>query len=1318
MTAGDLPLTPYQESLFFLHRLAPENPFYTNGVALRLRGPLDVPALRRALDDVLDRHPALRATFDLVAGTPVQRIGSPVRLEVRDLRHLPAADRAAAAIAHATQEARRPFDLRTGPAFRPSLAVLGAAEHVLSLVAHHIVSDGPSVAVVVGDLAQRYGFHRGHLQGGHAQGRRAAGPAPLSYPEYCRRSARPDEATRHRLQRDLAYWHEQLHGADLTVDLLTDRPRPVARARTGDSVVADLPAGLLAAARRLCAGLGVSMFVLLLASFRTLLAQQTGRHDLLIATTISRRTRPELRRLVGYFVNPVLVRTPLRAASPFTELLAAERRSTLGALGHAAVPFAEVVRALGAPRRGGTDAMFQVLFDFQDHRPEQAMLDAFTCHDLTAGIVELDTATAPVDLALCAADRGDGVRLTYRYDSELFDRDTVEALARRHRMLLDAVLEAPQQPVSAHPLLTRDEREATLRHGRGRPAPGPGDTTIHQLFEDRVDAAPGAVAVADAARALTYGQLERLANAGAHRLRRAGLRPGELCVVWSNRLDVATVVALLAVLKAGGAYLAFDPDHPVQRWAPEIDRLGLRFATGPQPPAAATTAVELPTRADTLRTGEEGRVPRLGGGARLAYGICTSGSTGRPKVVGITHAGAVNFLRWACGRFSADDLACVLATTPPLFDCPLFELFTPLCSGGTAVLAGSPLQLRKLAAAHPISLVSTVPATMTELLRGGRLPDSVRAVNLAGEPMPRDMPGEVFAASRAERVGNFYGPSETTTYTTGRLHLRTGEPHPAPGPGVASRSVIGRPIDNVAVYVLDGDRLLPPGAPGELCIGGAGVGIGYLGDPARTAASFVPDPFATEPGARMYRTGDRARWLTDGTLEFLGRMDRQLKIRGIRVEPADVEVVLRAHPAVRDAAVVPGGTSGSGAAELVAFVLPADPDGTGTDLTDHLVTRLPRHLLPRSVTWLPAFPLTANGKLDRDALPAGARPARRTLLPGPTGFVEQAVVDIFRLVLGCADVGRSDDFFERGGDSLRAIAVLAAVADELGVDVALESFLASPTVDGLAALIERDWTPGPRGSLAALRPAGTGPPLFFVHGGSGDLGFLYSLCAAVDFDRPVYGLRSSGLDGWGSPLDTVERMAEAYLREMRQVAPSGPYLLAGNCMGGLVAYELAQRLTRDGATVAFLGLVNTVVPEDGSCRAEQAGAAGESLVEHRLAALRHQYEALGGGYLIDRDLDSATGDRPSFFRRWIQVALGNEQAGDSYRPTGYDGDVHFFTDEPPERHVQRWAPLVLGAIHVHRFPPSGAPLAARGDLGTRLRECLEQSTAARSGALG
>jgi len=1309
--ADDLPLTPYQESMFFLHRLAPENSFYTNGVALRLRGPLDVPALRRALDDVLCHHPALRATFDLAAGRPVQRIGAQVRLRMLEVSHLAGSERLAAAIEHATQEARRPFDLQVGPAFRPSLAALGTEDHLLSLVAHHIVSDGPSVLLIVRDLAEAYDVHSGH-----AARRRLV--SPHSYEEYCHRSSTPDSATRTRLQRDLAYWRDQLHGADLTTELLTDRPRPVVRSRSGDRIVVDLPSDLVAAARRLCAESRVSMFVLLLASFRALLAQQTGQHDLLIATTVSRRTRPELRHLVGYFVNPVLVRTPLRPGLSFTELLADERRSTLGALSHAAVPFAHVVRALRPPRIDGVDPMLQVLFDFQDLQSEEVMLGAFTRHDLAAGIIDLDTATAPVDLALCAGDRGDSVRLTYRYDSELFDRGTVETVMRRHRLMLQAVLGAPQQPVSAHSLLTTGEREGVLRSSRGRQIVGSDETRIHELFENSVDATPDAVALVDGERVLTYVQLERLVNAGAHRLRRAGVRPGELCVVWTNRLDVDTVIALLAVVKAGGAYLAFDPDHPTQRWAPEVRRLGLRFAVGPQPPVAAMTAVELPPDPDALRTDDdEGRPPVLGRGSYPAYAISTSGSTGRPKVVGIGHAGAINFLRWARKQFSAEELACVLATTSPLFDCPLFELLTPLCSGGTAVLATSPMQLRSLAEVHPISLVSTVPSTMTALLCGGRLPDSVRTVNLAGESMPGDMPGRIFAASRVERVLNLYGPSETTTYATGQVHLRPGKPWPATGPGVASRSVIGRPIDNVAAYVLDGDQLVPPGVAGELCIGGAGVGIGYLGDPGRTAASFVPDPFATDPGARMYRTGDRARYLSNGTVEFLGRMDRQLKIRGIRVEPADVEAVLREHPAVRGAVVVPIGDAGTCVDGLNAFVLPADPDATDTDLTAHLVARLPRHLIPRYITWLDELPLTANGKLDRRALSVVERSVRDTPLPGPTGFIEHAVLDIFRFVLGCADIGRSDDFFDRGGDSLLAVTVLASVADELGVDVPVESFMANPTVEGLATLVELDWIPRPRGSLAAVQPIGAGPPLFFVHGGSGELGFLYSLCAAIDFDRPLYGLRSRGLDGWGSPLDTIERMADAYLSEVRQVAPTGPYLLAGNCMGGLVAYEMAQRLTQDGADVAFLGLVNTVVPEGGACHPPEAGAAGvESLVEHRLAALRHQYEALGGGHLIDRDVESATGARPSFFRRWIQVAVGNEQASDSYQPTAYNGDVHFFTDESSERHREQWAPLVLGAIHIHQLSPHPAQLAARHDLGIRLRECIEQVSGARTGA--
>jgi len=686
----------------------------------------------------------------------------------------------------------------------------------------------------------------------------------------------------------------------------------------------------------------------------------------------------------------------------------------------------------------------------------------------------------------------------------------------------------------------------------------------------------------------------------------------------------------------------------------------------------------------------------------------------------------------------------VLATTTPVFDCTLFELFAPLSWGGTAVLAESALGLTAMAEETPVTLLSTVPSVMAELLRRIVIPSSVETVNLAGENLADSLPRRIFQSSNVKRIYNFFGPSETTTYATGLMITRESAMRSAEVgdrvAGIAGRgspSIIGRPVGNVSVYVMEDGEPVPIGVPGELCIGGKGVGRGYLNQPGLTATRFVPDPFSSFPGSRLFRSGDLARYLPDGNLQFLGRSDRQVKIRGIRVELSEIEAALCRHPGV-DTAVVdlheprehvvtaavdsvdsgwegPGRPGNPSPQELVGYVVPRSAGVDPKQLREFVARQLPRYMVPTCITLIDALPLTANGKIDRRALPTPVGESGRSGLRGPASYLELALLEAWQSVLGHADIGRDDDFFDLGGHSLLLLALLSAIYEQLGVEVSVETFVANPTIDLLARAIREQWRPVPRGTIVRVSPSGDGAPLFFVHGGSGDIAFLHALAGKVPLGRPVYGFRSVGRDGCQQPDATVSAMAARYLQELKQVTPSGPYLLAGNCMGGLVAYEMAQRLLVEGGEVAFLGLVETMIPDIRACHPydvgfNEVGDGGdvERLVDHRLRALRQEYAAIGAHGVIDHDLSNRSMDGlPPFFYRWVEVSVRNDLAAQAYVPQPYAGRLTFFEGHGTQLRRQ-WEPLSRGGLDGHEIGGMG-PVVQRREMALRLKRCLDSA---------
>jgi amino acid adenylation domain-containing protein len=1042
-----------QRRLWFLHEFDPTSSVYNIPTPIRVTVPLDVVALRRTVNEIVRRHESLRTTFTPVDGEPMQVVApaQTLSLDVSDLRSLPVEQREPEAQRLALLDAQRPFSLTHGPLLRVGLLRLGDADYVLLLTMHHIVSDGWSMGVFFREL--------GALYAAFSVGR----PSPLpelsvQYPDFAhwQRQWLQGEV----LERHLAYWKEQLAGAPELLDLPTDRPRPAFQSYHGGMHALPLEARLYEAVRALGQRAGMTPFMTLLAAFKALLHRYTGETDLVVGTPIANRTRPEVEGLIGLFVNTLVLRTDLAGDPTFRQLLARVREVTLGAYAHQDLPFEKLVEELGPARTLAYNPLFQVMFVLQSAERSAAP------HPSDAGSepVKVSTGTAKFDLTLSVMEAKGGAGVCFEYNSDLFDKTTIGRLADHFRRLLQAVVCQPDWRLSDLPLLSDAERQQLLVEWNRTETRYPTESCVHELFERQVDRTPEMVAVVSEDERLTYAEVNARANRLAHALREAGVGPEALVGVCLER-SVEMVVGLLGVLKAGGAYLPLPPAYPEQRLVFMLEDARVQAVITQQRLLGRLSGVRAPSLcldADREQISHHAAAS-LAGGARpgnLAYVLYTSGSTGRPKGVAIQHRSAVAFLHWARETFGPDELAGVLASTSFCFDLSVFELFAPLCWGGRVILAEDALQLPALAAAGEVRLINTVPSVMAELVRIGGVPESVRTVNLAGEPLSNSLVQQIYQPGSVQRVWNLYGPTEDTTYST----------YAAAAKGSVEEPRIGRPLANKWVYLLDGHlQPVPVGVAGELYIGGAGLARGYLNRPELTAEQFIPDPFSLDPGARLYRTRDRARYLPDGQLQYLGRIDHQVKVRGYRIELGEVEAALREQAGVGEA-IVAAREDPLGDKRLVAYlVAKASPAPSASELRRALKAKLPDYMVPTDFVLLEQLPLLPNGKLDRRALPS---PEEQRLGPkgadyvAPRTPVEQLLAHLFGETLRRERVGVRDNFFAIGGHSLLATRVVARIHKAYGVALPLRRFFEAPTVEGLALAINES----PQGPAAGAPP--------------------------------------------------------------------------------------------------------------------------------------------------------------------------------------------------------------------------------------------------------
>ncbi|HEY2292550.1 MAG TPA: amino acid adenylation domain-containing protein, partial [Thermoanaerobaculia bacterium] len=1034
---GDMPLSEGQRGLWFIHRLAPEGSAFNIAVAARVRG-LDPAALARALGELVQRHEALRTVFPLVGDEPVQRVLADLPPDVQvDKGEL-------------SEEAWRPFDLETGPLLRARIFTR-LEETILLLVVHHIVADFTSLAVMGRDLAALY---RGET----------LEPPALRYADYVQWQG--ELLAGPRGERLWSYWRDRLAGVR-DLDLPTDHPRPPVQTWRGDARAVTLPPELVTALEPLAVGRGATLFMVLLAAFQAQLGRYSdqghgGQEGFAVGATLAGRPLPELTGLVGYFVNLLPLRADLSGSPSFGELLDRARRAALEGMEHGDYPFSRIAERLRPVRDPARPPLFQTMLVFQRARPgDPEGLAAFSLGEEGARLdlgglalesVRLPERRAQLDLSLFAAEDGrGGLMLSLEFNSDLFDGGTAERMLGHLRTLLEGAAAAPEVPVWHLPLLTEAERGQFLEAWDGPQSEPLRGLLLHQLFEAQVERAPDAEAVVSGENHLTYGELNARTNRLAHRLRRLGVGPEDrvgICLRRSERM----IVSLLAILKAGGAYVPFDPAYPRERLRMMLDDAAPRVVIGEAGTAPFLAAESggrwLPVDADLAGESAENPAP-VGTPSNLAYLIYTSGSTGRPKAVAVEHRGPVALMGWAREAYPPADLAGVLGATSIGFDVSVFEIFAPLSWGGRLVVVENLLALPGLpdGPAEPtgeITLVCGAPSGMAEMVRSGRLPAGVRALNLAGEALPPALVGELRAAAPAARILNVYGPTEDTVYSTSALQ-EAGRP-----------VTIGLPLAGGRVYVVDPrGEPAPAGVPGEMLLAGEGLARGYLGRPELTAERFLPHPFSARPGERLYRTGDLVRRRPDGVLEYLGRLDHQVKVRGFRVELGEIEAALARHPQVREAVVTARDDRDAGK-RLVAYVTPRGL--AAAELRSFLRESLPDFMIPTAFVGLDALPLSASGKVDRKALPDPVAPAAAPVAPAFRDPIEELLAGLVAEVLGARQVGPDDDFFALGGHSLLATRLLARVSRLLGVDLPVSAVFQHPTVAALAARIAASGT--------------------------------------------------------------------------------------------------------------------------------------------------------------------------------------------------------------------------------------------------------------------
>ncbi|MDB9396155.1 non-ribosomal peptide synthetase [Microcystis aeruginosa] len=1177
----DLPLSFAQQRLWFLQQLSPDSHSYNLLEALRLEGSLNLLALEQSLSELIRRHEILRTTFPMVEGQPIQRIAPPstVSLPLEDLQNLSKNEQTEHLQEIAIAFSLKPFDLAKESLVQFKLLKLGSQEYVLLLKMHHIIYDGWSLSIFFDELSQLYAaFVRGL-------------PSPL--PELSIQYAdfalwQRQWLTGEVLERQLNYWQKQLQDAPTILELPTDYPRPPIPSFRGDGQVFRLNQDLTQRLKRLSQESGATLFMTLLAAFFVLISRYSGQLDVLVGSPIANRNSSAIEKLMGFFANTLALRGDMSGNQSFLELLERVKQTTLSAYAHQDLPFEMLVEKLQLNRDLSHNPLIQVMFSLQNTPQSEASLSGLKMESLPLS-VELK---ARFDLEVNFWEVSDRLESVWCYSTDLFAAPTINQMGQHFQNLLTAIAANPNMGIFELSMLSDEERYQLLSLWNETHTDYPSDKCIHQLFEEQVKRTPDAVAVVCSEQKLTYNELNCRANQLAHYLRKLGVKPEELVGICLERsLDM--IVGLLAILKVGGAYVPIDPDYPQERISFMLQDTQVKIILTCESlqnslPNHQAIVICLDKDWPQINQTSQENLNSAVSAANLAYVIYTSGSTGKPKGVEVIHR-SVNRLLFGVNYAHLDATQRFLQMAPIAFDASTFEIWGALLHGARCVIFTEDIptatSLRNAIDKHGITILWLTAALFNKIIDdNSQALSGIKQLLIGGEALSVAHVHKALETLPLTQIINGYGPTESTTFTCCY-------PIPKQLEATIKSIPIGCPISNTQVYILDNYlQPVPIGVVGELHIAGAGLAKGYLNRPELTQEKFIPNPFekdevipptplnkgGNEP-SKLYKTGDLARYLPDGNIEYVGRIDNQVKIRGFRIELGEIESVLSQNQAVQSSCVIVR-EDNPGEKQLVAYIVPKlGVKLTSGDLRQFLSDKLPGYMVPGAFVLLEFFPLTANGKIDRRALKAPSNTSDSDRFIEARNQLELKLVQIWSKVLKIDKISVHDNFFDLGGHSLLAPYLITQIKEQLGKEIAVTTLFQNPTIEQLATIIKTGLDSSNQSCLVPIQPHGSKPPFFCVPGAGGRPFYFYHLGRYLGQDQPFYSFENDLYQQFGE-ITRIEDIASIYLKAMQDLQPQGPYFLGGHSYGGNVAFEMAQQLVNQGQQVALLAIIDSSAP--------------------------------------------------------------------------------------------------------------------------------------------